>query len=216
VSVPKTARKRKHAAADAYHHGSLREALLDAAETLLEESGLASFTLRECARRAGVSHGAPAHHFGDAGGLLAELAATGYDRLTALMLEYRASAGASPLAQLRAAGVAYIDFAVAHRALFQLMFRSERTGGTSSRLQEAGTRAFETFAETLAAAAPRDEAERAPRLLLAWSVVHGFATLLLEGRLDQFVAGRSRKRYAREMGERILALMDNSIGGAAT
>jgi hypothetical protein len=62
---------------------------------------------------------------------------------------------------------------------------------------------------------PLEEEERTPRLLLAWSIVHGFATLLLEGRLDHFVGARSRKRYAREMGERMLALIDKALGSAA-
>ena len=208
-------RRVKAKPATAYHHGALREALLQAAEQVLEVEGLESFTLRECARRAGVSHGAPAHHFGDAGGLLSELAATGFDRLTALMLKYRAAADPAPLLQLRAAGLAYIDFAVAHRALFQLMFRSDRIDAKSPRLQEAGGRAFETFAEALRSAAPVPDDEQAPRLLLAWSVVHGFATLLLEGRLDRFTAGVSREQYAREMGRQILSLMDTSIGAQA-
>jgi AcrR family transcriptional regulator len=207
--------KPRSRASQAYHHGSLRDALLESAEALLEDQGLEGFTLRECARRAGVSHGAPAHHFGDAGGLLAELAASGFDRLTGLMLAHRAKAPPTALAQLRAAGLAYIEFALAHRALFQLMFRSDRTASESSRLAESGRRAFDTFAETLKAAASsaRDEAALAPRLVLAWSVVHGFATLLLEGRLDHFLAGAPRKRYAREMGERMLVLLDSAIGG---
>jgi hypothetical protein len=135
-----------------------------------------------------------------------------------MMSKYRGEAGPTALAQLRSAGLAYIDFAIAHRALFQLMFRSDRTAAAGSRLQDAGARAFGTFSETLAAAVPGStgEADRAARLLLAWSVVHGFATLLLEGRLDHFLEGRSRKRYAREMGERILTLMDTAIGGART
>lgn len=67
-----------------YHHGALRDALLAAAESVLNESGLEGFTLRECARRAGVSHGAPAHHFGDARGLLSAFAAQSFDQLEAL------------------------------------------------------------------------------------------------------------------------------------
>ena len=64
-----------------YHHGDLRRALLDATEALLLESGLETFSLRECARRAGVSHGAPAHHFGDVRGLLTAFATVGFERL---------------------------------------------------------------------------------------------------------------------------------------
>ena len=71
-----------------YHHGALRTALLDATESLLDESGLEGFTLRECARRAGVSHGAPAHHFGDLRGLLTAFAAQSFDQLEVLTRAY--------------------------------------------------------------------------------------------------------------------------------
>src|SRR5882762_3071923 len=87
---------------DPYHHGALREALVKAAEDVLRERGLARLTLRECARRAGVSHGAPAHHFKDVTGLLTEVAASGFESLGALMSQKGASAGAGPLSRLRA------------------------------------------------------------------------------------------------------------------
>ena len=66
-----------------YHHGQLREALVASGRTLLAERGIRGFTLRECARRAGVSHGAPAHHFGDAAGMLTAYAAQGFARIRA-------------------------------------------------------------------------------------------------------------------------------------
>src|SRR6516162_5040850 len=69
-----------------YHHGSLRKALLDAAERILEENGIQGLTLRAAAREAGVSHAAPKNHFGDLSGLLSELAARGFERLSASML----------------------------------------------------------------------------------------------------------------------------------
>jgi len=71
--------------ADRYHHGDRRDALLLAGEGVLAEREVKGFTLRECARRAGVSHAAPAHHFSDVRGFLSELAAVGFDRLTATM-----------------------------------------------------------------------------------------------------------------------------------
>ena len=89
-----------------YHHGALREALLAAAESLLLEQGVDAFTLRACARRAGVSHAAPAHHFGDARGLLTAFATVGFARMAALMQRYHDSAPADALQRLEAVGQA--------------------------------------------------------------------------------------------------------------
>ena len=80
-----------------YHHGDLREALLVSAEQLLREEGLKALTLRACARRAGVSHAAPKHHFNDVAELLSEVSARGFDRLTAALKEAREAAGEDPV-----------------------------------------------------------------------------------------------------------------------
>ena len=106
----------------AYHHGHLRTALLEVAEALLEESGVESFTLRGAARRAGVSL-RPAHHFGDARGLLTELAAIGFARLSRAMLE---ALPAYPDDRLLAIGMGYVRFAIDNPAVFSLMWRTDR------------------------------------------------------------------------------------------
>jgi len=79
-----------------YHHGDLREALLEAAEALLREEGVPGLTLRACARRAGVSHAAPKHHFADLSELLSAVAARGFDRLTVALVDAREAAGDDP------------------------------------------------------------------------------------------------------------------------
>jgi AcrR family transcriptional regulator len=109
-----------------YHHGDLREALIRAAVELLEEKGLTSFTLRECARRAGVSHAAPAHHFATAADLLAEIAARGFERFVAALGQAAEAAGTLPEARLAAMGQAYVAFALANPAVYGLMFRAGR------------------------------------------------------------------------------------------
>ncbi|WP_158213377.1 TetR/AcrR family transcriptional regulator [Pigmentiphaga sp. NML080357] len=207
--------------AGAYHHGDLRQALLDAAQSILEERGLEGFTLRECARRAGVSHAAPAHHFGDVAGLLTAFAASGFRQLSALMRAYREAAPAEPEAQLRAVGLAYIDFAIGHRAQFQLMFRDDRLAPGDSGLDEAGREAAGHLSDTLAAAlATRGLAEKGPdfdrRLILAWSAVHGFATLLLEGRLDGWRGQQSVPVYASRAGDEVLAVLEVALLAPAT
>src|SRR3954470_16517809 len=99
-----------------YHHGALRDALLEAAERVLERDGLPGLTLRAVAREAGVSHAAPTHHFGDLTGLLSELAAIGYTRFNAAMI----AANASGTLQQRgmASAKAYVAYAQAHPGMY--------------------------------------------------------------------------------------------------
>ncbi|MCU0912422.1 MAG: TetR/AcrR family transcriptional regulator, partial [Rhodobacteraceae bacterium] len=97
-----------------YHHGDLRAALLAAAEAELEARGIEAFSLRSVAKRAGVSHAAPAHHFGDAGGLLTALAAQGFRRFVANQAAHEDRAGADPAARLVESGLGYIAFAGAN------------------------------------------------------------------------------------------------------
>src|SRR5438132_6208668 len=96
-----------------YHHGALRDALLEAAERVLERDGLAGLTLRAVAREAGVSHAAPTHHFGDLTGLLSELAAIGYRMFNAAMVAANNSE-THPLMKGMASAKAYVAFAQAH------------------------------------------------------------------------------------------------------
>src|SRR5947209_11726052 len=105
-----TGRKRAAPADTPYHHGALHDALLKAAETVLERDGLTGLTLRAVARQAGVSHAAPTHHFGDLTGLLSELAAIGFRQFNAAMLA-AGSTGASPLDKAMARAKAYVGYA---------------------------------------------------------------------------------------------------------
>jgi AcrR family transcriptional regulator len=108
-----------------YHHGSLREAMLRAAESILERDGIGGLTLRAAAREAGVSHAAPKNHFGDVMGLLSDLAAVGFARFQAAMEAQIRKSDPAP-ARLEAIGRGYVTFARTYPDLFLLMFRSER------------------------------------------------------------------------------------------
>jgi AcrR family transcriptional regulator len=202
---------------ESYHHGALREALLDATEQILLDHGMEGFTLRACARRAGVSHGAPAHHFGDVKGLLTEFAARGFERMSALMQSYRERAGPDPYRQMMGVGQAYIDYALAHRAQFQLMFRADRINEGDRHLMAASMAVFDQLDSALAGFLNEhdcfDDAILA-KLVLAWSTVHGFASLLLEGRMDYFCKGKSREQFAQAMGQQMLALLQNALAVA--
>lgn len=189
---------RARPSAPGYHHGDLANALMIAAEALLKEAGLEGFTLREVARRAGVSHGAPAHHFGDARGLLSALAAQSFAQLAGAMAARRAAAAAEPFEQLVATGLAYVDYALAHRARFQLMFRSDRLDPAHAALVEGGARTYAHLIDCIAAldsGPDRDaDARRQQKTALAWSIVHGYASLLLDSREFAAQVATSRAR----------------------
>ena len=175
-----------------YHHGDLHDALLKAAETILERDGLTGLTLRAVAREAGVSHAAPAHHFRDLTGLVSELAAIGYRRFGAAM---RAAVvpGRSWTEVGQARAHAYLDFARTHPAMYQLMFRAERLDMTNPALQDAANASFaglvaavgEGRGETIASQTLT--LEQAADAARAWSLMHGFVSLVLDGRLSDIL-----------------------------
>jgi len=175
-----------------YHHGSLREALLQAAERILERDGIQGLTLRATAREAGVSHAAPKNHFGDIAGLLSELAAVGFERFMATM-QATVRDEDPPDRRLGAIGHGYVAFARAHPDLFLLMFRSERLDLSRPRLRAA----VDASADVLSGAVGARRGEtvdaaltlpQAASIVGAWSTVHGFAMLLLDGRLKSLLA----------------------------
>lgn len=170
-----------------YHHGDLREALLAAAERVISRGGLEAFTLRACAREAGVSHAAPAHHFKDLASLRSALVTQAFERLSAFMDRYALEAAPDPRVMLPAICLAYIDFALRHPGLYRLMFRFEAMDATDAVLVKSTqacharlTRAVRVFLEV---DRPDVDAEQVQELsALAWSLIHGFASLAMEGR----------------------------------
>ena len=174
----------------AYHHGDLRAALLRAGESVLAETGIEGFSLRRVAREVGVSHSAPAHHFGDAQGLLAALATEGFTRFLAAMRARQGAAGTQDArALLTASGLGYMDFALESPALFKLMFGSERLDFCDTALDNASTAAFDHLAQDIArlrGVSPYQDAAAMADVMAAWSMVHGFASLILAERLKPF------------------------------
>lgn len=175
-----------------YHHGDLRHALLTAAEAELAEHGIEAFSLRQVSKRAGVSHAAPAHHFGDANGLLTALAAEGYQQFVAAQRRREAEAAPDPRAQLVAAGLGYVDFALTRPALFRLMFGSNRPDYGDPTLARAANAAYVRLAEQVFAAGGRTAAEEAA----AWATAHGLADLLAAGRLQTISSFPAAERDA--------------------
>lgn len=165
-----------------YHHGDLRAALIAAAEAVIAERGVDGFSLREAARRAGVSPAAPGHHFGDARGLLTAVATAAFTALGDALGAAAATPG-DRRARLDAQGSAYIGFALAHPAAFDLMWRRAVVDATDPDFAAAGRRAFAMLDEVVRAGQPAIADPLDPALaptIAAWSLVHGFAKLAVE------------------------------------
>jgi AcrR family transcriptional regulator len=174
-----------------YHHGDLRTAVLAAAEKILERDGPDALSLRAVARAVGVSHTAPKNHFGDLEGLLSELAAVGYRRYGEALVAAMDAAGSEPRVRMTAMGRAYVGFARAHPGLFRLMFRSERLDMTRPALRESieSTRqALRNATLSITPDKPVPPLRLAARATASWALVHGFAMLLLDGRLQHTLA----------------------------
>ncbi|MGY0490434.1 TetR/AcrR family transcriptional regulator [Streptomyces sp. WG-D5] len=152
-----------------YHHGNVRRAALTAAVEAIEQGGPAALSLRDVARRAGVSHAAFTPHFGSKAGLLTALAAEGFD-----LLADAVTAAGDDLVE---AGVAYVRFATTHPAHFEVMFQSSLHNAADAQLLAAQDRAGRALATALSARAGETTE------LAAWSIVHGFADLWLSGAL---------------------------------
>jgi AcrR family transcriptional regulator len=153
-----------------YHHGDLRRALLSAAAAEIAESGPAAMSVRRVAARAGVTHTAAAHHFGDKRGLLTALAAEGHRALAEAMIAARPSG-------MLALGDAYLRFAHEHRPWFDVMFRPELVDAADADYLEATRSSFGELA-----GASRDPGGR-ELAYGAWALVHGIAVLWLAGNL---------------------------------
>ena len=172
----------------AYHHGDLRQAVLEAAATAVARDGVAALSLRSLAQEVGVSHTAPRHHFGDKRGVVTALAIQGYEGLAADLA--RADASGSFLD----VGVAYVGWAVDHTAHYQVMCLPELVDEDEPSHAAALLGLRRTLLVSLAAggdAGGRDDGDGLPALALAaWSIVHGFVTLALAGSLPVDVGDR--------------------------
>jgi AcrR family transcriptional regulator len=168
-----------------YHHGNLKAALLDAALTLISEVGPQAFTLREIARRAGVSHNAPYRHFRDKDELLAVVAVQGFERLTVSM-KRSAARGSTPKDRFRLCGRGYVSFALRWPQHFVVMFDLPSTRDKYPEYAAAGDEAFETLLQYIVdcqksgSLAPGDPKQVA---FLVWSLVHGIAKLAISSHL---------------------------------
>lgn len=191
MSSSKTPADEKKPADRPYHHGDLRRAILGAALDVIAADGPSALSLRDLARRAGVSHAAPAHHFKDRAGLLTAIAAEGFGLLATTLRE---------AADLQEAGVHYVRFAREHPAHFQVMFAPGLLRDGDLELATARALAGDALRDAVAAVPPDGRGTDA-RLagVAAWSLAHGFATLLLSHNLNGPVGDQDPEEVFREL-----------------
>ena len=183
-----------------YHHGDLPAALLEAVEGAVADHGVSGLSLRDVARRACVSHSAPAHHFGSKAGLLTAFATQGHRMLAdAVRAEVAAAQPADAATELAAAGRGYVMFAIAHPAYFEVMFRMDALNPADADFADASDATY----GLLTAAIERCRADgrlhgRPPAIVAvsAWSLMHGLAALWLSGRLPERTSERNPKHLA--------------------
>jgi AcrR family transcriptional regulator len=172
----------------------VRAGILAASITLMDEGGLGALSMREVARRAGVSHQAPYHYFTDREAILAELVRDGFEKLTGYLEDslrnvrgYDDSIGAM--------GEAYVAFALDHSAQFRLMFRSEMVDSTRHpETHAAGKRTFDLCVKIVTGRDDCDNVKELTPVIAAWSMAHGLATLYLEGKLTESVGETRAER----------------------
>lgn len=199
-----------------YHHGDLRSALVATALRIVAEEGVGALTLRDLARRLGVSHAAPAHHFPDRASLLVALAGEGFLRLGEALAEGAAAAGRGRGAKLLAAGRAYVAFALDHPGSFRVMFGPHvaelpRAPAPIARAAEGGYRVLEQAVEGLVG--PSDP-RAAPLTFATWSLLHGSCTLFLDGLLTRQLPELAARAAFEAWVERALEALAEGIAPA--
>lgn len=202
------------AAKNSYHHGDLRQSLIDAAITLISEEGISDLSLRQVARRVRVSHNAPYRHFEDKEALLAAVAEQGFQSLRVAMESARQSIPNDSSQRLEAIGIAYVNFALAHPSHYRLMFGDYRYNLCKySALAEAAQQSFMVLVNTIRegqAAGIFRRADTVDMARVAWSLVHGQSMLALDNKL-QVEQGEKFTRFLKFSSQMLFqGLVDNS------
>ena len=193
-----------------YHHGRLREVVLEAALQEIDAVGATRLSMREIAKRAGVSHAAPAHPFGDKAGIFTAIATEGYR-----LLYQSGTAAAEGSNAFITCGLAYINFALTHPAHFEVMFRPDLCHTEDPDYVAARDRSFDMLFQLVEGDLPAGRERAAlPTSVAAWSIVHGFATLWLYGNLKpRFGEGVTFEDVIPQMVEGFVALGEIAARG---
>lgn len=169
-----------------YHHGDLRRTVIETAMTMLAEGGGWQFTLREVARRAGVSHAAPYKHFADKAALLAEIALIGFERLRKALTAARSQSGGDIGAEFEAMAGVYLAFGQANPALYRLMFGAEAAHAGGLHLDPRAMGAFDVVIDLLERGQAAGLVRKRPvrgQAAACWAQLHGLTMLALDGLL---------------------------------
>jgi AcrR family transcriptional regulator len=196
-----------------YHHGSLRVALIQASLQLIAREGIAALTLRKVAKMAGVTHAAPYAHFTDKEDLIAALKEEGFTELRKRIQQVMESGEANEREVLAKSAAAYVQFALAHPAMFQVMFRNPLESGrpeTSSRFVQPGQDVFamleSAFQRTLV---KKNESKLTS--LMGWAMIHGLVSLRIDGPLSHIVPEsepeKAFQNLAAQLVSRLLVLL---------
>jgi AcrR family transcriptional regulator len=193
-----------------YHHGHLKEQLLEAVRQLVEEQGPDSFSIAEACRRAGVSTAAPYKHFKDRDEILHGVVLSAMHRMGAAMQNAADAHPAGDLERIVALGKAYIDFARAEPGVFALMFGLTGSHADDPALTEEGQGKFEIVCRVVAEhlRLPPDHPEVAARAYALWCAVHGHAFLILDGKADKTKISVDEDAYLRLAGSAYLPPVD--------
>lgn len=179
-----------------YHHGDLKKALTEAGVTILAEEGIKNLSLREAARRAGVSHTAPYRHFEDKDALLAAIAEEGFNRLILKLEEGIAKHPTNPLQRHYAIGEAYVQFAIENPNHLQVMFGNVLEDYKKySNLKQVSEKSFSLLVETIKDCQKAGIVKKTNALqlaLVAWSAIHGLSMLAIEKRNKWISENNSR------------------------
>ena len=198
---------------NAYHHGNLRQALLEAGAELIERNGISGVSLRAVAKQTGVSHTAPYRHFKDKNAMLCGIAATGFNTLGQRMIQAMEDNPGNPRKQLVAAGVAYVDLAINNPQLHNLMFGGVlQNEDIDMPLQDSSSMSFQGVVDIISKGQMQGvfrEGDVNEMALTAWSVVHGFGMLATTGGLDHIA---EKKQDKLQLASRVA---DNLVQGLA-
>lgn len=174
-----------------YHHGDLRDALIDSAYKMVAKNGAENFSLADICRCAGVSTAAPYRHFKDRDEILAEVCTRGFQQMTAMAQEAVRAKGEGTLEGITAMGQSYVAFAVENQGLFRLMFGQNQSVSDVDRVIETGKDCFGYLIEQITrycqASGRESNADTASVKL--WTFVHGAAALIMDGKYDKVTPG---------------------------
>jgi len=193
-----------------YHHGDLRAALIQAADDIITEGGIEAFSLRAAAQRAGVSPGAPAHHFGSAKGLLTEVALLAFERMGQYIEEVGHSDDAA--ADVRALTLAFVTFALDHHGHFRLMFRNDLVNRLDPRYPEISIKPGMRLGLAVAAYhgntnVDLNRFEDAADMFGAMATLHGLANLVIEEKAAHFFENGTSRDFVNNELPRVLERM---------